>query len=364
MTNSTVIAQYFYICDNDQWNDPNVPFKLLNRLYIAFTWIRPNSDGNWVMVYNDPKDQEKITTLIKNTRRTNPGAKIFISSGYDEDGEMYKSAAKNADAFAESVISFIRANDMDGYDMDWENGIDGQAMLTLLTAVKSKLVQAGKQDNKTYRLTLAVWPSPNGRGYGSYLPNIAKAVDQINIMSYGPACDLHRCVDSYNNNGVRKNQIIGGVDTLGPAGTIVSKCLVAQQNGLAGMMAWRLDNDYVEEGKPTYKGAVTMYKTMHKAMRWTKVANVAQYKWASRGSKWDNEIVRKSKMTLESAQEYAESDQRINFFFLMRGPMFLEAGEGCEAKGQFNSGDAVFFCGQYCWGSAPQADGYIWTPDK
>jgi hypothetical protein len=99
-------------------------------------------------------------------------------------------------------------------------------------------------------------------------------------------------------------------------------------------------------------------------MAWTKAPNGAQYKWASKGSKWDNEIVRKSGMTEESAKKFADSDPRINFFFLMRQGMFLEAGEGCEAKGTFNPGDAVFFGGKHWWGSAPQADGYVWTPDK
>ncbi len=93
-------------------------------------------------------------------------------------------------------------------------------------------------------------------------------------------------------------------------------------------------------------------------MAWKKVPNVAQYKWASKGSTWDNEIARKSGMTAESAQEFADKDQRINFFFFMNSSMFLEAGEGCEAKGQFNPGDAVFFSGEPWWGSAPQADGY------
>ncbi len=99
-------------------------------------------------------------------------------------------------------------------------------------------------------------------------------------------------------------------------------------------------------------------------MAWKKVANVAEYKWASKGTTWDNEICRKSGMNPQSAQEFANGDSRINFFFFMREGMFLEAGEGCQAKGEFNPGDAVFFGGKWWWGSAPQADGYIWEPDK
>jgi hypothetical protein len=98
-------------------------------------------------------------------------------------------------------------------------------------------------------------------------------------------------------------------------------------------------------------------------MAWVKVSDVAQYKWASKGSTWENEIERKSGMTAESAMAFAANDQRINFFFFMNEGMYLEAGDGCQAKGQFSPGDAVFFGGKWCWGSAPQADGYIWKPD-
>ena len=49
----------------------------------------------------------------------------------------------------------------------------------------------------------------------------------------------------------------GGEDTLGPEGTIAQKATYARNNGLAGMMSWRLDNDYVENGISTYQGALS-----------------------------------------------------------------------------------------------------------
>lgn len=99
-------------------------------------------------------------------------------------------------------------------------------------------------------------------------------------------------------------------------------------------------------------------------MAWTKVSNVAEYGGASPKAIWENQITRGANMTEDSAQKFAESDPRINFYFFMRKSMFLDGGEGYEAKGQFNPGDAVFFGGKPWWGSAPQADGYLWTPDK
>ena len=54
----------------------------------------------------------------------------------------------------------------------------------------------------------------------------------------------------------------GGADTLGSDGTIAKKAAFACDNGLAGMMAWRLDNDYVDNNLSTYKGAEQLYESM------------------------------------------------------------------------------------------------------
>lgn len=47
---------------------------------------------------------------------------------------MYLQAARNPARFAESVVAFLRANALDGYDMDWENGLEKNALNALLTA--------------------------------------------------------------------------------------------------------------------------------------------------------------------------------------------------------------------------------------
>ena len=283
MTN--VIGQYFYIADEGDrtWAvkfRSDIPFDKLTRLYIAFAWIR---DG--LLTYNNmsntPTDQQRIAALVGACRQENPTAQIYISSGYDSDGSMYKEAANNPSAFADSVVAFLRANKLDGYDMDWENGLQKQALNDLLIAVRSALNTASKQDGKTYGLTLAVWQY----GYlGKYdLATIASNVDEINIMSYGTGLLLPNCVRSYSDFGFPMSKMIGGidtesdyhnwggtVDTLGSNGTIAEKAAYAWQNGLAGMMAWRLDNDYVVKDPPTgqysgpstYRGAIQLFNSM------------------------------------------------------------------------------------------------------
>ena len=276
-----IIAQYFAIFDfkpSDQsWKEilKTAPFDKANRYYIGFTWVR-----NGEMVLNDAKkgDSQLIKELTAKIRKENPKAEILICSGFDSDGEMYKEAAKNPDKFAESVVNFIKEYKLDGYDMDWENGIDSGAMLELIKA----LHKAFEPNN--YILTMALWQSTSTKNFDKYkdqIGEISNYIEQINIMSYGNGRTVKESAEAYNKYGVPYSKLIGGieteidypetdgVDTLGKDGTIKQKCDEAKELGLAGMMSWRMDNDYRpldKDGKAygisTYKGALEMHKWM------------------------------------------------------------------------------------------------------
>ncbi len=260
-----IIAQYFGIFDD--WYkrslDQNPPFDKLNRLYIAFAWIK-----NGLLTYEKEGDGEKIDDLVAKCRNKNPNAEILISSGFD-DGTMYKYAAKDTQKFAQSVVDFINTHNLNGYDMDWENGIEQKGMNDLLGALR----KAFDAEKKQYKLTLAVWPQPEDR-YD--LGSIAKYVDQINIMTYGHDRPLSGSVPAYYNsgNGIPYEKIIGGIeteidykesggpDTLGNTGSIKQKCDYALNQKLGGMMEWRLDNDLASGVKPTFNGAKDLYQYM------------------------------------------------------------------------------------------------------
>ena len=268
-----VIAQYFFIADEGErtWDvkfRDDIPFDKLTRLYIAFAWIR-----NGQLTYNDmsnsPTDKKRIEALVSACHQKNSMAQIYISSGYDRDGEMYRRAAQNPTAFANSVVTFLRDNGLDGYDMDWENGLDKDALNKLLIALRQAFDAASKTDGKTYGLTLAVWPNPRDR-YD--LKTVSENVDAINIMSYGVRDSLETDSQAYAKGDFPLSKMIGGVDTeadysegvdtLGADGTIAQKARYALANGLAGMMAWRMDNDYVEGKISTYKGTIQLYESM------------------------------------------------------------------------------------------------------
>jgi GH18 family chitinase len=274
-----VIAQYFFMQDGN-WADKlrqDTPFEKLNRLYIGFTCLKKNTQNKWELDYLDPaNDDTRIRQLVEACRKKNPAAQIFIVSGYGSgcgEGSKYVEASKGAGAFAENVLAFMRKYGLDGYDMDWENEIESGPLNTLLAALRTAFDEAGKNDGKRYGLTLAVWQYPE---YGNYdFPGMMPYIDQINIMSYGPDNKLDNCAKSYMEKGVPASKIVGGieteigyaesggVDTLGSGGSISEKCSYAIKTGLAGMMEWRLDNDYCEPaGYPTYKGASYMYELL------------------------------------------------------------------------------------------------------
>lgn len=91
---------------------------------------------------------------------------------------------------------------------------------------------------------------------------------------------------------------------------------------------------------------------------WVKVDNVAQYGRAD----WNNAVSRAQNVSLKEAQQIADNDPQITFFFWVKGGrMVLTNPEVTPpAMRVFYHGDAVFFTGQPWWGSAPDlADGYI-----
>jgi hypothetical protein len=272
-----VVGEYFSLAkDSDvAWKDrltASTPFDKLTRLYVNGGWLKPDNTGKYTLQLQFPYETARLAQLLGAVRARNPSAEILIVSGFDADGAMYRGALKDPSYFAQSVVSFMRANRLDGYDCDWENGLAKKGVNRLAAAVRQALTAAGKADGKHYLFTMAVWPNPFPGYYD--LPRLSKLLDQIEIMSYGPGDKLPDDAASYVKDGFARNKIVGGVeterdydgpggvDTLGPSGSVAAKAGYARKNGLAGMMAWRLDNDYNVNKKPTYAGAKQLWNSM------------------------------------------------------------------------------------------------------
>lgn len=264
-----IVGQFFGIWLNpDQtWKQKfrrDTPFQKLNRLYIAFGKIVTIGDHLSIAFDGDPNH---VTQLIERMRHDNSTADIFLTVGGNDDDQSYGGAA-NDPAFAENVLQFLDQYGFNGFDIDWENDLDHDHLSQLV----KNLHHVFQTQHK--KLTLDVWPYPNAAYDMTVLKN---NLDQINIMSYGVDASLEYCVNQYVAQGFPVNKIIGGIetefgyyggtDTLGPNGTIAQKSQFALKNGLAGMMAWRLDNDYTTSKNPnypTYRGAEQLWQSISK----------------------------------------------------------------------------------------------------
>lgn len=87
----------------------------------------------------------------------------------------------------------------------------------------------------------------------------------------------------------------------------------------------------------------------------TKVVDVAQYG----GADWSQVIGISHNVSLKEAFDIASSNESVTYFFYMKGRSMVLVS-GVETYRAFERGDAVFFTGTPCWGSAPgYSDGYI-----
>ena len=108
----------------------------------------------------------EIKEMIRLAREENPSIEVFATSGMGP--EPYLRCAESeqkTEAFATSLIELMEEFDLDGYDMDWENGVceNQKSFRTLLLALR----KAGFGTRKTPRgrnlgLTAAVLVDASG----------------------------------------------------------------------------------------------------------------------------------------------------------------------------------------------------------
>lgn len=84
------------------------------------------------------------------------------------------------------------------------------------------------------------------------------------------------------------------------------------------------------------------------------IPNVAEYQ----GAPWTNLVKVEQHLTVEKAQEIADSDPNITYFFFTKGlSLVLNTANGLQ---RFGYGDVAFFSGTPWWGGAQDlADGYV-----
>ncbi|MFF2154688.1 glycosyl hydrolase family 18 protein [Paenibacillus chitinolyticus] len=168
------------------WHFPavnTVPANKLTHIFYAFADVANNGVSG-----GDTSQIAQLVTL----KQKNPDLKVLISVGGWGRSDGFTSAAStdaNRTAFANSALQYIRANKLDGIDLDWEypTTADKQNYTLFLKKLREVLdagsAADGRTGNKKYEITAAMGASEYGV-QGIDLGGVHPYFTFINIMTY------------------------------------------------------------------------------------------------------------------------------------------------------------------------------------
>lgn len=153
---------------------------------IIYCFIQPNSTGQFPAFNTWPSSDQTKFNNIK-TKAKAKGVKVRISSGGAGSAFMYSPLAANATYrtnFASTVADFIVANDIDGFDVDWEFPASNETgnLDLLLQAFRSAFEAKQTAGYRKIHLGIDVGGEMGHTAYFS--KNFVNFVDEVNIMAY------------------------------------------------------------------------------------------------------------------------------------------------------------------------------------
>lgn len=258
---------------------------------IIYCFIQPNAQGQFPALNAWPQSDQTKFNNIK-TKAAQNGVRVRISSGGAGSSGLYSPIAANAtyrNNFASTVADFIVANNIDGFDVDWEFPSNSERgnMDLLLSAFRTAF---NAKTANGYRYIYLGVDVGGEQAHTNYFANtFAQYVDEVNIMAYDLAggfstvalaqtsfnvwknylpsnqtSKLVLGIPFYNNTGWSMYSTIaspystnaanayngniagsdGSVYNARPA--IESKVDYVMQNGGSGIMIWELSQDILD----------------------------------------------------------------------------------------------------------------------
>lgn len=172
-----LLAYYPYW--NDNYRAAQIPYSKLT--HIAHAFLVPNADASLTAPdgYLEP-------ALLTNAHAA--GVKVVASIGGASDSANFPTIAASAllrSTFADNVEAFLRANQYDGVDIDWEfseNAAERANLNLLIQQLRTKF-NASPSPAPTWLITMAVTP---GDYYGQWIDyaTLNSSVDFYNLMTY------------------------------------------------------------------------------------------------------------------------------------------------------------------------------------
>jgi hypothetical protein len=232
-------------------NYANYPIAKINwKIYTHVAWFSINGDANGNLSGLGTTQAKAFTSLA---HQNNSKAVICVGGG--GAGGRFQSAtgAGALPKFIANLVAFMKDNQFDGIDIDWEDGIIQTQYAALFKGL------AAEFDKITPRpiLTVATF-----MGLAGNTAPVAQYIDQVNLMSYyatmtGGDVPIPQQMKAFTDKGVPKAKLgVGyGYDTdnevdapnsmgNGPDGNpkdVAAKCRYAIDQGFGGVMVWEID---------------------------------------------------------------------------------------------------------------------------
>ncbi|SOD19978.1 glycosyl hydrolase family 18 protein [Pedobacter xixiisoli] len=163
---------------------PDAKYKMITHLFFAFLNINPTADGSVVSL--TATEQSRFNVLKSKAAQNNVKFGISVMGAESIFATVAGNSATRA-KFVADLVSFVKANDLAGLDMDWEyprttstTDVNPNANYTLLMKeLSAELHKANKFLSAA--ITPGVYASSNRHAIA---PEVYQYVDFFNIMQY------------------------------------------------------------------------------------------------------------------------------------------------------------------------------------
>ena len=199
------LGGYYRSWAQSEYPPSSIPFDHVTHIFNAFAWPEKNGDLSYEYGFTN----RQLITLAHQH-----GVKVLVSLGGASSSygfsDMTASDAARA-KFEDNIINFVRDNQYDGIDIDWEfpqNATDRINMVKLVTELRQRLDALGQG----YLLTMAV-PVENWYGQWFQFDVLKNSVDWFNAMTY----DFHGSWTNHSGHNAPLYSPSSAIDNCGSA---------------------------------------------------------------------------------------------------------------------------------------------------
>jgi len=175
-----------------QFTPEDIDHTMCTHIFFAFATIKdnriaPSEDSDVGDAFT-----EGTYDRIQKIKEQNPKVKLLLAvGGWAFGSEPFRALTENLfrmNGFVYDAIGFLREHGFDGLDIDWEypRGADDRAsFVSLIKELRLAFEgEAESSDNEKLLLTAAVPASFEAIAAGYDVPELAKYLDYINVMTY------------------------------------------------------------------------------------------------------------------------------------------------------------------------------------